>query len=239
MPAARTRTPPIWRKVRLAKLTDDDGELTNGDDRSATYASILRHASRDFVEVEGTTGMAMEILKYSMASYGAQFCEVRVNEDTGELRISRWLGSFDCGRIVNPKTATSQFRGGIIMGIGAALMEETAFDERRGRIMNPSLAAHHVPAHLDIPDIDIIYTDIADPHSPLGARGVGEIGITGPAPAVANAVFNATGQADPRPPDHPRQASLEPAPSHMPWGDASPPRQRTCTCPSLSGLSPW
>jgi xanthine dehydrogenase YagR molybdenum-binding subunit len=129
-----------------------------------------------------------------MHSYGAQFCEVRVNEETGEVRVSRWLGSFDCGKILNPKTATSQFRGGIIMGIGAALMEETLFDDRTGRIINPSLAEYHVPVHLDVPPIEVIYNDIPDEHSPLGAHGVGEIGITGVAAAIANAVFNATGK---------------------------------------------
>jgi xanthine dehydrogenase YagR molybdenum-binding subunit len=129
-----------------------------------------------------------------MASYGAQFCEVRVNEESGEVRIARWLGSFDCGRIINPKTASSQFRGGIIMGIGMALAEETMFDERRGRIVNRSLAEYHVPVHLDVPHIEIIYNDIPDEHAPLGARGVGEIGITGAAAAIANATFNATGK---------------------------------------------
>ena len=97
-----------------------------------------------------------------MGSYGAQFCEVRVNEESGEVRVSRWLGSFDCGRIFNPKTAVSQFRGGIIMGIGMALTEETLFDERKGRIMNPSLAEYHVPVNLDVPHIEIIYNDIPD-----------------------------------------------------------------------------
>jgi xanthine dehydrogenase YagR molybdenum-binding subunit len=118
---------------------------------------------------------------------------VRVNEESGETRVSRWLGSFDCGRVVNPKTVESQLRGGIIMGIGMALMEETLFDERRGRIMNPSLAGYHVPVNLDVPEIEILYTDIPDEHTPLGAHGVGEIGITGAAAAIANAVFNATG----------------------------------------------
>jgi xanthine dehydrogenase YagR molybdenum-binding subunit len=122
------------------------------------------------------------------------FCEVRVNAVTGETRVSRFLGSFDCGRILNAKTAASQFRGGIIMGLGLALMEETQFDERKGRIMNPSLAEYHVPVHLDVPAIDVIWTDIPDPHTPMGARGVGEIGITGTAAAVANAVYNATGK---------------------------------------------
>jgi xanthine dehydrogenase YagR molybdenum-binding subunit len=113
---------------------------------------------------------------------------------TGEPRVSRLLGSFDCGRILNTKTAASQFRGGMIMGLGMALVEETEFDERTGRIMNPSLAEYHVPVHMDVPEIDVIWTDIPDPRSPMGARGVGEIGITGVGAAVANAVFNACGK---------------------------------------------
>jgi xanthine dehydrogenase YagR molybdenum-binding subunit len=114
--------------------------------------------------------------------------------ESGETRVSRWLGSFDCGRVVNPKTVVSQLRGAIIMGIGMALMEETLFDERTGRIANPSLAAYHVPVNLDVPRIEIIYNDIPDPQMPLGAHGVGELGITGAAAAIANAVFNATGK---------------------------------------------
>ena len=129
-----------------------------------------------------------------MHGLSALFCEVRVNLVTGELRVSRFLGSFDCGRILNPKTAASQLRGGIIMGLGLALMEETQFDERNGRIMNPSLAEYHVPVHMDVPEIDIIWTDIADPYAPMGARGIGEIGITGVGAAIANAVYNATGK---------------------------------------------
>ena len=129
-----------------------------------------------------------------MNSYGAQFCEVRVDEDSGEVRVSRWVAAFDCGRILNPKAARSQFRGGIIMGIGMALMEETQRDARNARIMNPSLAEYHVPVHLDVPEIDVIWTDIPDPHTPMGAHGIGEIGITGVAAAVANAVWHATGK---------------------------------------------
>jgi xanthine dehydrogenase YagR molybdenum-binding subunit len=81
-----------------------------------------------------------------------------------------------------------------VMGLGMALMEETAYDERNGRIANPSLAEYHVPAHLDVPPIEILWTDIADPHAAAGARGVGEIGITGTAAAVANAIYNACGK---------------------------------------------
>ena len=116
-----------------------------------TYASILSRAGRQEIVAEAKAPMPLELQKYSMHSYAAQFCEVRVNAITGETRVSRFLGSFDCGRILNAKTAASQFRGGIIMGLGLALTEETLFDERTGRIMNPSLAEYHVPVHLDVP----------------------------------------------------------------------------------------
>ena len=138
--------------------------------------------------------MPMEMMQFSMHSYGAQFAEVRVSAVTGETRVTRFLGSFDAGRILNPRLAASQLRGGIIMGLGLALTEETQFDERTGRIMNPSLAEYHVPVHLDVPAIEVMWTDIPDPHAPMGARGIGEIGITGVGAAVANAVFNATGR---------------------------------------------
>lgn len=184
----------------LAGLRADDvegadrGLRKRGEpDRHESYESILARAQRDEVTVEAEGPTPLELVHWSMHSYGAMFCEVRVNAVTGEIRVSRFLGSFDCGRILNPKTATSQFRGGIIMGLGLALMEETQFDERNGRIMNPSLADYHVPVHMDVPEIDVMWTDIPDPHTPLGARGIGEIGITGVGAAVANAVFNATG----------------------------------------------
>jgi xanthine dehydrogenase YagR molybdenum-binding subunit len=180
-------------------LPDDvggrDGGLCALDDESRfeRYGAILARARRDSLSVEAEAPMPVELQHWSMHSHSALFCEVRVNVVTGEVRVSRFLGAFDCGRIINAKTAASQFRGGIIMGLGLALMEETLFDERSGRVMNPSLADYHVPVHLDVPHIDVIWTDAADPHTPMGARGVGEIGITGVGAAVANAVFNATG----------------------------------------------
>jgi len=173
----------------------DGGLRKTGDpDCCESYVSILRRARRDELVAEAEAPMPLELQKYSMHSYAAQFCEVRVSAITGEIRVSRFLGSFDCGRILNAKTAASQFKGGIIMGLGLALSEETLFDPRNGRVMNPSLAEYHVPVHLDVPAIDVIWTDIPDPHSPMGARGIGEIGITGVGAAVANAIYNATGR---------------------------------------------
>lgn len=162
--------------------------------RYESFRSILSRANRDEVSVTASGTAPLEMLKFAMHSTSAVFCELRVSEVTGEVRVDRLLGSFDCGAILNPRTAASQFRGGMIMGLGLALTEETLFDERSGRIMNPTLADYHVPAHMDVPEIDVMWTDIPDPRSPLGARGIGEIGITGVAAAVANAVFNATGK---------------------------------------------
>ena len=162
--------------------------------RHETYASLLARGGQHDVTVEAEAPPPLEYQHWSMHSHGAMFCEVKVNTVTGETRVTRFLGSFDCGRILNAKTAASQFRGGIVMGLGLALMEEAQYDERNGRIMNPSLAEYHVPVHLDVPDIDVMWTDIPDPHAPMGARGVGEIGITGTGAAVANAIYNACGK---------------------------------------------
>lgn len=177
------------------EVGSDDGALVKLDEptRRESYASILERAQRESVVVTEQGSPPLELMHWSMHSHSALFCEMRVNTVTGETRVDRFLGAFDCGKILNHKTASSQFRGGIIMGIGLALMEETQFDERNGRIMNPSLAEYHVPVHMDVPEIDVIWTDIPDPHTPMGAHGVGEIGITGVAAAIANAIYNATG----------------------------------------------
>jgi xanthine dehydrogenase YagR molybdenum-binding subunit len=182
--------------LRAGEVEFADGGLRKIDEpsRHESFVSILRRAARSEISVTGESGAPLEVLKYSMHSRSAIFCELRVSEVTGEVRVDRLVGCFDCGRILNPKTAASQFRGGMIMGIGMALTEETLFDERSGRIMSASIADYHVPVHLDVPDIDVLWTDIPDPRTPMGARGIGEIGITAVAAAIANAAFNATGK---------------------------------------------
>ncbi|HEY0255043.1 MAG TPA: molybdopterin cofactor-binding domain-containing protein, partial [Kofleriaceae bacterium] len=189
------KTSPL-HGLKAADLISRDEGLEKKDDPSVRerYAAIMLRAGREAFTVEAAAPQPMEIMHWSMHSTGAMFCEVRVNEVTCEVRVSRYLGSFDCGRIINSKTAASQFRGGIIMGLGLALMEETQFDERTGRIINRSLSEYHVPTHADVPEITVIWNDIPDPHTAMGARGVGEIGITGTGAAVANAIYNATGK---------------------------------------------
>jgi xanthine dehydrogenase YagR molybdenum-binding subunit len=185
----------------LAGLKADDVQAGNGglvkrDDpqRFESYDALMVRAGRDELVAEASAPPPLETMHWSMHSYGAIFCEARVNSVTGEVRISRLLGAFDCGRILNAKTAASQFKGGMIMGMGLALMEATQFDERNGRIMNPSLAEYHVPVHMDVPEIEVLWTDIPDPHAPMGAHGIGEIGITGTGAAIANAIYNACGK---------------------------------------------
>jgi xanthine dehydrogenase YagR molybdenum-binding subunit len=126
--------------------------------------------------------------------FGAQFIEVRVNIDTGEVRVPRALGVFACGRIVNAKTARSQFIGGMTMGIGMALHEESVLDVEFGDYANHDLASYHVPSCADVEDLEAVWLDEEDPHvNPVGAKGIGEIGIVGTAAAVASAVHHATG----------------------------------------------
>ena len=127
-------------------------------------------------------------------AFGAQFAEVRVNVDTGEVRVPRILGVFACGRIINPKTAHSQLIGGMTMGISMALLEESIMDVRFGDYLNHDLASYHVASCADVQSIEAVWIDEEDTHiNPMGAKGIGEIGIVGTAAAVANAVHHATG----------------------------------------------
>ncbi len=133
--------------------------------------------------------------KYSFHSFGAQFAEVWVDEELGIVRVKNFTSVQDIGKVMNEKTARSQVIGGVIFGIGQALMEETVYDTRWGNPVVRTLADYHVPVNLDIPEIKVHFIGKPDPHiSPIGARGVGEIGTTGVAAAIANAVFNATGK---------------------------------------------
>jgi xanthine dehydrogenase YagR molybdenum-binding subunit len=131
---------------------------------------------------------------FSRHSFGAQFAEVHVDADTGETRVPRLLGVFAAGRIIDETLARSQFIGGMTMGIGMALMEQTVVDERFGDFLNHDLAQYHIAACADIQDVSAFWVEENDPYlNPMGAKGVGEVGIVGTAAAIANAVHHATG----------------------------------------------
>ena len=132
---------------------------------------------------------------FSKHAWGAQFAEVRIDEQLREIRVSRFVGAFAAGRILNPKTARSQVLGGIVWGISMALHEHTVLDPRRGKIVNDNLADYLVPVNADIPAIDCFFVEEHDPHvNPVGCKGVGELGNTGSAAAVVNAIYHATGK---------------------------------------------
>ena len=117
-----------------------------------------------------------------------------MHADTGEIRVPRMLGVFDAGRIINPKLARSQFIGGMTMGLSMALHEHSVIDPQFGHVVNHDFAEYHIPVNADVLDIDATWLDGHDPHTnPMGSKGIGEIGIVGAAPAIANAVYNATG----------------------------------------------
>lgn len=131
---------------------------------------------------------------YAMYAFGAHFVEVRVDEDTGEVRVPRMTGVFAAGRIINAKTARSQFIGGMVMGMSAALHEESMLDSRFGHVVNHDFAEYHIPTNADVGEMDVSWIEEDDPYvNPMGSKGIGEIGIVGSSAAVANAVCHATG----------------------------------------------
>ncbi|RYE55487.1 MAG: xanthine dehydrogenase family protein molybdopterin-binding subunit, partial [Hyphomicrobiales bacterium] len=159
---------------------------------------VMRAAELTVIEAEETAspgiGDMISTMRKSRNTHSAIFCEVRVDEELNQVRVTRIVNAVAAGRIINPKTARSQILGGVTMGIGMALHEETFADARLGRWMNHNYAEYHIPAHADIHDIEVIFVDEPDAEvTPLGVKGLGEIGIVGTAAAVANAIYHATG----------------------------------------------
>jgi xanthine dehydrogenase YagR molybdenum-binding subunit len=171
------------------QLAVADGRLFLRHDprQEETYAQVLGRHGRP-VEASGTSeGMAIN------NSYGAVFAEVRVDETTGETRVTRLAGAFDVGRVLNAKTARSQATGGMIWGLGTALTEHTLIDQSLGRILTANLSSYLVPVQADVPDIEVAFVDKADPiASSIGARGMGELSANGATAAIANAIYHAT-----------------------------------------------
>jgi len=174
-----------------------NGRLVRWDDesRSESFAEILDRAGREMVEGRGSAAADADAAeRYAMHAHGAVFAEVKVDPELGQIRVTRLVGAFAAGRIINPRLVKSQYYGGMIWGVSFALHERATLDRRTGRVMNADLAEYHVPVNADIPSVEAILVDEEDPHvNALGVKGVGEIGITGTAGAVANAVWHATG----------------------------------------------
>jgi xanthine dehydrogenase YagR molybdenum-binding subunit len=218
--AAETLGLPIERvkfflgDTRLPRAPVHGGSLTMASVGSAVQAAcrraredaLARGGANDLTEAMRRLGQPVEASaevkpgdetkRFSMHAFGAVFVEVAVDADLGETRVRRIVGAYGGGRIVNPKTARSQCIGGMIGGIGMALMEHSVVDVRNGRVTNANFAEYAVPVHADAPLVmDVIFVDEHDPHvNPLGVKGVGEIALVGVAPAITNAIFHATGK---------------------------------------------
>lgn len=174
-----------------------EGYLYRRDDesRGEPFEAILARAGRASIKGKGSAAPNPAMQEaYAMHAHGAVFAEVKVDPELGQMRVSRLVGAFAAGRIVNPRMVTSQYYGGMIWGLSFALHEHAAFDPRSGRPMNANFGEYHVPVNADCPSIEAILVEENDPHvNALGIKGVGEIGITGTAGAIANAVWHATG----------------------------------------------
>jgi xanthine dehydrogenase YagR molybdenum-binding subunit len=194
--AIADRASPLYG-TNEAEIVASNGRLMLRTDsqRGEAFVTLLGRHNLPQLEARVDAAPGPEKEQYAMHSFGAHFAEVRVDPDLGVIRVSRFVGVFGAGRILNAKTARNQFMGGITWGISMALMEDTLMDPRYGRVVNADLAEYHVPVHADIPPLDITFLDEVDPYvNPVGIKGIGEIGIVGVPAAIANAVYHATGK---------------------------------------------
>lgn len=175
-----------------------DGRLyaARDESRSEAYADIIARAGGAEIEGKGSASRPPEdAQRHAMYSHGAVFAEVKIDPMLFQMRVTRLVGAFAAGRIINPKLAESQLMGGMIWGISFALHEEARFDKRTGRIMNTDLAGYHIPVNADVQGLEVITVHEDDPYvNPLGIKGVGEIGVTGTVGAIGNAIWHATGR---------------------------------------------
>jgi xanthine dehydrogenase YagR molybdenum-binding subunit len=181
--------------ARLEDVTFADGHLRTGDGRAVAITDVLRRGRIGAIREEATTEPSETRNDYALYSHSAVFASVKVDEALGTVQVTRVVSAVAGGRVLNPKTARSQVMGAIVWGIGMALHEESVLDHAVGRFMTHNLADYHIPVNADVHDIAVIFVEERDDFvNPLGAKGLGEIGIVGVAAAIANAVYHATGR---------------------------------------------
>ncbi len=194
MALAAERSPVKGASPGELEFADGSVRLRSAPHRQIGIPALLARNRLERLAVEAGAKPGDEKKRFSMHSFGAQFAEVRVDPELGEIRVSRFVGAYAAGRILNVKTARSQAIGGITMGIGMALMEATRIDPNVGRVVNPNVSEYLMPVHADIPDLATIFVEEQDRMiNPAGVKGLGELPIVGAAAAVANAVYHATG----------------------------------------------
>jgi xanthine dehydrogenase YagR molybdenum-binding subunit len=183
--------------LRPEEVSIADGRMfaTGQPDRGESYQDLLRRRGWPSLDSEQTWVPEDADKRYSMYAYGAVFAEVAVDEMLGAVRIRRLYACYDAGRVINPKLAHSQAIGGVVGGIGMALLESTNLDHRDGRIVNANMSDYLVPVNADVAGVDAVFLPAEDKIAdPIGVKGLGELVIVGVPAAIANAVFNATGK---------------------------------------------
>ncbi len=191
-------TVPALKDLKPEALKYDKGVISTADNAavSISYTDLLKQANKPFIEVVKDSARATaEAAKYAMNSFSVHFVKLHVHPVTGVIKLKQIVTTADAGKIIAENPARSQMVGGVVGGIGMALTEETLIDNRYGRYVNSNFADYHVPVNADTPPIDVLFVNKPDNIiSPTGAKGIGEIALVGVAPAIANAVYNATGK---------------------------------------------
>jgi xanthine dehydrogenase YagR molybdenum-binding subunit len=187
-------SPLYGQQEAMLDVSDAHCFVKDRPHQGETYREILKRHPDENLAVTEHVLPEQDAHFYTRYTFGAHFAEVQIHPVSSIIRVTRYVATFGAGRILNPQTARSQLLGGIVWGIGMALMEQTALDPTTGRIINADLGEYHVPVNADIPSIDAFFVQEDDPHlNRVGAKGIGEIGAIGSAAAIANAVYHATG----------------------------------------------
>ncbi len=195
---AKKFKPGVFKDLKPEELEFAAGSIRikGTSDNAVSLADIVASTGRKEMKSRNTgLPRALKQRKYARCAHSAVFVEVEVDEDFGLVKVTRMVNAVAAGKIINPKTARSQILGGMVWGISKALREESIMDHRLGRVMNSSLAEYHIPVNADINELDVIFIEEEDSIvNDLQIKGVGEIGIVGVPPAIANAIFHATGK---------------------------------------------
>jgi xanthine dehydrogenase YagR molybdenum-binding subunit len=193
--AGDEQSPLRGRQRKDVTVTNGRIHLVDDPSSGETYCHILTRHRMDELVVDGAYDpQPAESVMAPAGAFAAVFAEVRIDRDLGMLRLARLMSAIDGGRVLNEKTARSQIIGAAVNAIGMTMLEETVFDPGTGRIANATFADYLVPVNADVPDIDVVFVGEPDRFSPIGAKGLGEVGIVGVSAAIANAVYHATGR---------------------------------------------
>jgi len=183
-----------FKNIKADDIKYENGKLISGS-ASISFTDLLKQTGKPEILASKSTERFAQQNKYVTNSFSVHFVKLHVHPNTGVIKLKHIVSAADAGKIISEKTARSQMVGGAVGGIGMAMTEETLMDHRYGRYINSNFVDYHVPVHADVPPMDVLFVNKPDNIiSPTGAKGIGEIALVGVAPAILNAVYNATGK---------------------------------------------